>query len=117
MWENRSFIFFREIPGLAGSDGPIGAQGVSLTPGRSLAVDKRFHKLGTPIWVMGNGLTDEKKRPFRRLMVAQDIGSAIKGVERGDIFWGSGNKAGNIAGQTHHKGQFYVLLPKKGRSS
>ena len=69
--------------------GPVGAEGVALTPGRSLAVDAAYHALGTPIFVTAPELaTPEAGKPFRRLMIAQDVGSAIRGPERGDIFWG-----------------------------
>ncbi len=109
LWQNKSYIFFREMKD---DDGPFGAQMVKLTPVRSLAVDKRYHYLGLPIFVNVPGLKDDQQKPFRRLMIAQDVGSAIKGPERGDIFWGSGDIAGQRAGLTGHRGQFYVLLPK-----
>ncbi len=110
LWQNKSYIFFRELPG--NRMGPIGAQRVELTPVRSLAVDKRYHPLGTPIFVNVPGLRGPDRKPFRRLMIAQDVGSAIKGPERGDIYWGSGDLAGELAGVTGHEGDFYVLLPK-----
>jgi membrane-bound lytic murein transglycosylase A len=108
MHENRSYVFFREIDG----DGPIGAQGVALSPERSLAVDTEYHKLGAPIFVTAPDLVMQGGTPFRRLMVAQDVGSAIRGPERGDIFWGSGEAAGEIAGRTRQAAKFTVLLPK-----
>jgi len=111
MWENKSYVFFRVLDGIEGDAGPIGAQGVSLTPGRSLAVDPSFHALGLPIFVEAPGLKDETRAPFRRVMIAQDVGSAIRGVERGDIFWGSGDGAGAIAGTTLAPAHFIVLLP------
>ena len=86
MWENKSYVFFRVLDGIEGDAGPIGAQGVSLTPGRSLAVDPSFHALGLPIFVEAPGLKDETRAPFRRVMIAQDVGSAIRGVERGESF-------------------------------
>ncbi len=113
MWENRSYIFFRELEGWDPSLGPPGGQGVALTPGRSLAVDASIHNLGTPIWVDVPGLEDPAGSEFRRLMVAQDVGSAIKGAGRGDIFWGSGVSAGQIAGKTRHPGRFWTLVPRK----
>ena len=103
MWENKSYVFFRLLDAKEGEDGPIGAQGVSLTPGRSLAVDPSFHALGLPVFVAAPELKDETRAPFRRLMIAQDVGSAIKGVERGDIYWGSGDDAGAIAGKTSRR--------------
>lgn len=109
MWQNKSFIFFRE---LGDAEGPVGAMSVPLTPGRSLAVDTGFHTLGTPIYLSVPKLSHATKGSgFNRLMVAQDVGSAIKGPERGDIYFGSGESAGKIAGVTKHEGNFYVLLP------
>lgn len=109
MWQNRSFIFFRELDD---SEGPMGAMQVPLTPGRSLAVDTGYHALGTPIYLSVPELKHgEKGRGFNRLMVAQDVGSAIKGPERGDIYFGSGAKAGKQAGTTRHGGNFFVLRP------
>jgi membrane-bound lytic murein transglycosylase A len=111
MWQNASFIFFRELKDNAG-DGPMGAVGVPLTAGRSLAVDPTYAPLGAPVYVSAPTLKQGSKGPgFNRLMVAQDVGSAIKGPERGDIYFGSGDKAGKIAGTTKHPGNFFVLLP------
>jgi membrane-bound lytic murein transglycosylase A len=112
MEENRSYVFFRVLDAEEGRDGPRGAQGVSLTPARSLAVDTAYHRLGLPIFVTADGLMTEDGHPFRRLMIAQDVGSAIRGPERGDIFWGTGEEAGAIAGSTRHRARFHVLLPK-----
>jgi membrane-bound lytic murein transglycosylase A len=109
MWQNRSFIFFRELDD---SEGPMGAMSVALTAGRSLAVDTGYHTLGTPIYLSVPKLTRGREAGgFNRLMVAQDVGSAIKGPERGDIYFGSGDKAGKLAGTTKHAGNFFVLLP------
>lgn len=108
MWQNQSFIFFRE---LGDGDGPLGALKVPLTPGRSLAVDTAYHTLGTPVYVSAPSLKHAKDGRFNRLMVAQDVGSAIKGPERGDIYFGSGDKAGRLAGTTKHPGNFFVLIP------
>lgn len=112
MWHNKSYIFFRELEAHQAADGPLGAEGVNLTPERSLAVDGSYHQLGLPIWLEVPDLTHHGKQGFRHLMVAQDVGSAIKGPVRGDIFWGSGEKAGQFAGGTKHKGKFTVLLPR-----
>jgi membrane-bound lytic murein transglycosylase A len=112
MEENRSYVFFRVLDAEEERDGPRGAQGVSLTPARSLAVDTAYHRLGLPIFVTADGLMTEDGHPFRRLMIAQDVGSAIRGPERGDIFWGTGEEAGAIAGSTRHRARFCVLLPK-----
>ena len=111
MWQNQSFVFFRELDGTQAQDGPLGALSVPLTPGRSLAVDTAYHRLGSPIYVTAPSLTLSAKDGFNRLMVAQDVGSAIKGPERGDIYYGSGDKAGRLAGTTKHAGNFFVLIP------
>lgn len=109
MWHNASYVFFREL----GEDelGPLGAQGVALTAGSSLAVDTAYHALGTPIFVDAPRL-EVDGRPFRRLMMAQDVGSAIRGPERGDIYFGTGQGAGRVAGATKHPATFTVLLPR-----
>jgi membrane-bound lytic murein transglycosylase A len=112
MQENTSYVFFRQLPKTEAGDGPVGAQGVALTPGRSLAVDASFHALGTPIFVAAPALKTPDGIPFRRLMIAQDVGSAIRGPERGDIFFGTGDAAGAIAGMAKQKARFFVLLPK-----
>lgn len=113
MHRNASFAFFREITPAAG--GAQGALGVPLTPGRSLAVDASIHALGTPVFVDAPRLMHwGGRKPFRRLMIAQDVGSAIRGPERGDIYFGSGEVAGARAGITKHPGRFFVLLPRAG---
>jgi membrane-bound lytic murein transglycosylase A len=113
MWQNASYVFFRELKGPE-SNGPLGAMNAQLTPGRSLAIDTSHHALGLPIYVSGEGMTHiNKAGAFNRLMIAQDVGSAIKGPERGDIYFGSGDAAGRLAGVTKHAGKFIVLLPKE----
>lgn len=107
MNRNPSFIFFREIAG----EGPIGAQGVALTPGRSLAVDSKFLPLGAPVWLDAD-YKDEAGEPLRRLMVAQDTGGAIRGAIRGDVFWGHGEVARALAGPMKAPGRIYLLLPR-----
>lgn len=110
MNRNPSYIFFRVLEETA----PVGAQGVPLTPGRSLAVDARHIPYGVPIWLDTRDPRDEKRRtPLRRLMVAQDTGSAIKGGVRGDFFWGAGQMAAYAAGVMKEPGVYYVLLPRK----
>ena len=105
-------------PEAEASDGPVGAQGVSLTPGRSLAVDPSYHALGTPVFVAARRAERLDGAPFRRLMIAQDVGSAIKGPERGDIYCGSGEEAGAHCREDHGAGEVFVLLPKSaGRPS
>ena len=111
MWQNQSYVFFRELKG-AEAEGAMGVLGIALQPGRSLAVDTAFHAIGMPIYVTAPQLTHATKTGgFARLMVAHDVGSAIKGPERGDIFFGSGDTAGSTAGITKHPGHFFVLLP------
>jgi len=107
MHENPSYIFFRELSG----DGPVGAQGVALTPGRSLAIDRRYLPLGAPMMVDVD-YADETGGPLRRLMVAQDTGGAIRGVVRADVFWGSGKPAEELAGPMAARGRYWILLPK-----
>lgn len=112
MWKNQSYVFFRELKGEE-ADGAVGALGTPLHVGRSLAVDTGYHTLGLPIFVSSPTLTHAtgSEGGFNRLMIAQDVGSAIKGPERGDIFFGSGDKAGRVAGVTKHPGRFFVLEP------
>lgn len=112
MWKNQSYVFFRELKGEE-AGGAMGALGTPLHTGRSLAVDTTYHSLGLPIYVSAPTLThaSEREGGFNRLMIAHDVGSAIKGPERGDIFFGSGDKAGRTAGVTKHPGHFFVLEP------
>jgi membrane-bound lytic murein transglycosylase A len=111
--QNRSFVFFR-ITGLSDDKEAVGAQGVELTPGRSIAVDKILHVYGTPFFIDAGVPLGEAKTstPFRRLMIAQDTGSAIVGPARADIYWGAGEVAGRIAGRLRHPGRFAILLPR-----
>ena len=106
MRRNARFIFFRWIEG----EGPIGAQGVALTPGRSLAVDPAFLPLGVPLFL--DTTWPATTKPLRRLVVAQDVGGAIKGPLRADFYWGSGEAALEQAGRMKQKVQLYLLLPK-----
>jgi len=108
MQENPRYIFFRPIEG----EGPVGAMGVPLTPGRSLAVDSSVVPLGAPVWL---DTVDADGQPLRRLMVAQDIGSAIKGAVRGDYFWGSGEPALAQAGRMKSSGRYFILIPSGGQ--
>lgn len=111
LWQNASFVFFRELRG-AEAEAPMGAKGIPLTSGRSLAVDTGYHAIGTPVYVSAPTLMHATGATgFHRLMIAQDVGSAIKGPERGDIYFGSGPEAGTLAGSTKHAGKFFVLLP------
>lgn len=108
---NKSYVFFRELP--QGSEGPFGVLNVPLIPGRSLAVDPAYHTMGMPIFVSAPALKSVAKgKPFHRLMVAHDVGSAIKGPERGDLYIGSGTRAGKVAGVIKHPASFIVLSPR-----
>lgn len=107
---NKSYVFFREI----GADGPLGAEGTALTPGRSLAVDRKKIPYGVPVFVDATSpeAAGEDSGPrFQRLMIAQDTGGAIKGAVRGDVFWGAGEDAAFKAGRMKSPGYAYVLLP------
>jgi membrane-bound lytic murein transglycosylase A len=112
LWQNRSYIFFREADVEDATLGPIAAAKVPLTPGRSMAVDRLLHTFGTPFYIDAPTLTAFDKRPFRRLMIAQDTGSAITGPARGDLFAGSGDAAGEIAGVVRNAADFYALVPR-----
>ncbi|MFZ3040458.1 MAG: MltA domain-containing protein [Thiobacillus sp.] len=105
---NPSYVFFRELPN--GLSGPLGALGVPLTGGRSIAVDPRFIPLGAPVFLATT--QPNSPRPLNRLVMAQDTGSAIRGGVRADFFWGFGDKAGELAGRMKQRGRLWVLLPK-----
>lgn len=105
MAENPRYIFYRLVTG----DGPIGAQGVALTPLRSVAVDPHYVPLGAPLWI---STQTPSGTALRRLMVAQDIGAAIKGPVRADIFWGTGEAAFEEAGRMKSTGQAWIFLPR-----
>jgi len=106
---NPSYVFFRELAGGDPALGPPGAQGVPLTPGRSLAVDPDFHALGVPVWL--DSVTPDGEA-LQRLMVAQDTGGAIRGPVRGDVFWGFGEQAAQNAGRMNSAGRMFILLPR-----
>jgi membrane-bound lytic murein transglycosylase A len=103
---NPSYVFFRKIGTLRPEDGPIGAMGRSITAMRSVAIDPKFTPLGAPVWIEKDG-----RRPIRSLMVAQDTGGAIKGMQRADIFYGTGKGAGDAAGTVKDPGRMVLLLP------
>ena len=107
MRENPSFIFFQERTGLEPHHGPIGALGVPLTAGRSIAIDRSVNALGGCYWIE----TDTAAGPLRRLMIGQDTGSAVNGYQRADIFFGTGDDAGRIAGSTRSEGRMITLIP------
>lgn len=111
LWKNRSYIFFREAPVEDTALGPVAAAKVPLTPGRSMAVDRLLHTFGTPFFVVAPTLDAFGGAGFRRLMIAQDTGTAIVGAARGDLFAGSGDAAGDIAGGIRHPADFYALVP------
>lgn len=109
--QNKSFVFFRILQ----QKGALGSQGILLTPGYSLAVDQNYVPLGLPVW-LNTTRPDERTNathPFHRLMIAQDTGGAIRGAVRGDIYWGAGEHATEIAGKMKDEGQYWLLLPKK----
>jgi membrane-bound lytic murein transglycosylase A len=111
LWQNRSYIFFREAAVDDPALGPVAAAKVPLTPGRSIAVDRLLHTFGTPFYIDAPTLTAFGGEKFRRLMIAQDTGSAITGPARGDLFAGSGDAAGEIAGVVRNPADFYALVP------
>ncbi|WP_244271162.1 murein transglycosylase A [Thalassospira sp. GB04J01] len=110
---NASFVFFQPLKTDPDDPdaGPLGSQGVALEPGRSLAVDRRFHAMGVPVWLETSDPMNAD-RTFHRLMVAQDTGGAIRGPVRGDIFFGPGEDAALFAGHMNRTGQKFILLPK-----
>lgn len=114
MRRNDSYIFFRILRDVNPDLGPPGAEGTNLTPGRSLAIDRSHHPLGVLLWLTTEHPTVDGQDvvPVARLMVAQDTGSAIKGLQRGDIFFGSGAEAGEIAGRMKAEGELIALVPK-----
>jgi membrane-bound lytic murein transglycosylase A len=107
-------MFFR-IVGLSDDREAIGAEGIPLTPGRSIAVDNVLHVYGTPFFIQAaRPLTSEKRSAgFDRLMIAQDTGSAIVGPARADIYFGAGDQAGQSAGRVHNPGNFAMLVPRE----
>ncbi|ARB91491.1 murein transglycosylase A [Legionella longbeachae] len=109
--QNKSFVFFKKM-----ADGvALGSQGVALTPGYSLAIDKQWIPMGAPLWLSTTRPDSTKpdvNKPMQRLMIAQDTGGAIRGKVRGDVFWGGGEKATLIAGHMKNEGHYWILLPK-----
>jgi membrane-bound lytic murein transglycosylase A len=111
---NESYVFFRTMQIVEPHLGAVGAQHIPLTPERSLAVDRSIWAFGTPIWIeteLPPEATDPD-RQYRRLMIAQDTGSAIKGAARGDVYWGWGDRAALIAGHMKSPARMVALLPK-----
>jgi membrane-bound lytic murein transglycosylase A len=105
MARNPRYVFYS----VGSGDGPVGTEGVALTPERSLAVDPRFVPLGVPLWL---DTVDPTGQPLRRILVAQDTGAAIKGPVRGDVFWGPGEAAFDKAGRMKSRGRMFLLLPR-----
>ncbi|MEP7182517.1 MAG: 3D domain-containing protein [Betaproteobacteria bacterium] len=101
-----SYVFFRQIPDSEG--GPVGALGIPLTPGRSVAVDPRTTPLGFPVFISTVGPSST----VNRLMLAQDTGGAIRGAVRADYFWGFGANAGELASRMKENGRMWLLLPR-----
>lgn len=115
MDSNKSYVFFRDERIGDASLGAKGAEGVALTPRASLAIDRRLHPLGAPFFVAATAPDPEDVQadmPFNTLLIAQDTGGAIRGVVRGDVFWGFGKTAETIAGRMKAHGRMFVLLPK-----
>ena len=108
LYHNPSFVFFRELSELPASRGPLGAMNRPVTALRSIAVDPDFTPLGAPVWIERAGV-----EPMNRLMIAQDTGSAIKGAQRADIFFGTGSAAGKAAGRVKDGGRMIALLPRQ----
>ncbi len=107
--QDASYVFFQ----IQKNNQPLGSQGVPLTPQRSLAVDPRFIPLGAPVWLNSSSPTRlTPNMTFQQLLIAQDTGGAIKGIVRGDVFWGEGDDAAYTAGYMRNKGQYWVLLPR-----
>jgi membrane-bound lytic murein transglycosylase A len=109
--QNKSFVFFRKL----NLDGALGSQGVALTPGYSLAVDRQWIPMGAPLWLSTSRpdtANPDVNKPMQRLMVAQDTGGAIKGKIRGDVYWGGGERATLIAGHMKNPGHYWLLLPR-----
>jgi membrane-bound lytic murein transglycosylase A len=110
LWQNPRMVFFREEPLPDPQLGPKGAQGVALTPGRSIAVDPLAVPYGTPVWL--DATEPLSTRPLQRLVMAQDTGGAIVGAVRADYFWGWGDEAEAQAGRTKQLLRTWVLWPR-----
>ena len=114
MRRNRSFVFFKLVEDFDARLGPIAGAGVPLTPLRSIAIDRAIWSYGLPFWIDAElPWVDETPRPFRRLMIAQDTGSAIVGAARADLYFGGGDAAGERAGAIRHRADFIVLMPQR----
>lgn len=109
--QNQSFVFFRKLP----EDKIFGSQGVPLSPGYSMAVDRRWIPMGTPLWLSTELPTKESDKPvpFNRLFIAQDVGGSIRGMVRGDIYWGPGEEAAHMGNHVQGYGTYCLLIPSK----
>ena len=107
---NKSFVFFEDLK----SSSALGVKDIPLTPGYSLAIDRKWIPLGTPLWLSTEKPEKytEQTKEFKRLMIAQDTGGAIRGMMRGDIYWGTGKKAAFLGKHMKNEGQYWLLLPK-----
>lgn len=107
--QNKSFVFFQNLKKPAA----LGAQGMALTPGYSLAIDRQWIPLGAPLWLVTKvPVQNEPQKQFKRLMIAQDTGGAIRGLVRGDIYWGASKKAAYLGEHMKNQGRYWLLLPK-----
>lgn len=108
--QDQSYVFFKII----GKGGPTGKEGVPLTAQGSLAIDNNYIPLGVPIWLNTEipQMNSDQLKPFNHLLIAQDVGGAIKGIVRGDVYWGEGDQAAFIAGHMNSSGKYWMLLPK-----
>jgi membrane-bound lytic murein transglycosylase A len=104
---NASYVFFSEQPA---NGSPVGALGVPLSAQYSIAVDRRFVPLGAPVFLATTFPLSEV--PLERLMTAQDVGGAIRGAVRADVFWGTGPEAGALAGRMRQQGRMWLLWPR-----
>ncbi len=114
--KNDSYVFFRVLTDVPLELGPLGSEGIHLTPGRSLAVDRRFHPMGSPVWLDASAVpvpfNKDANKPLQRLLIAQDAGTAIAGRQRGDVFWGAGPEAADVAGRMQSPGTLVALVPR-----
>ncbi len=112
MQRNRSYVFFKVEENFDPADGPTGGAGIALTPLRSIAIDRRLWPYHALFFIEADlPWSGPSPAPFRRLMVAQDTGSAILGPARADIFFGTGDQAGERAGDIRNDAEFAILLP------
>src|SRR5258706_16254158 len=111
--QNRSVVFFRVV-GLDDATEAIDGQGIPLSPGRSIAIDKALHVYGTPLFIEADlpVASARSRSAFRRIMIAQDTGSAIVGPARADLYFGAGADAGRVSGRLRHNMRFVMLVPK-----